>query len=152
MHLTLSGAIVTQAGAGEPKLHAMVRLHAATLQRKLQDARTKVKRLSRKIKQLQTAHGKMKKKLDDARLAEAALRQANRQEAAAEPSKRKPIKNVTKTLKKLPRPLVPKKLRANSFLTVDVRGVVHAIVQPNIEYLPNPAYNGFVYNGYIRWP
>ena len=83
---------MTQAGAGEPKLHAMVRLHAATLQRKLQNARTKVKRLSRKIKQLQTAHGKMKKKLDDATLVEASLRQATRQEAAAERRKLKPIK------------------------------------------------------------
>ena len=143
---------MTQAGVGEPKLHAMVRLHAATLQRKLQDARTQVKRLNRKIKRLQTAQGKMKKKLDDARLAAAALRQANRQEAAAQPSKRKPVKNVTKTPKKLPRPLVPKKLRANSFLTVDVRGVVHAIVQPKIEYHAYPAFNGFSYNGYCRWP
>ena len=101
---------------------------------------------------MQTAHDNMKKKLDDATLVEASLRQAIRQEAAAERSKLKPIKNVTKTLKKLPRPLVPKKLRANSFLTVDVRGVVHAIVQPKIQYHAYPAYNGFSYNGYCRWP
>ena len=129
----------------------MVLPHAATMQRKLQDARSKVKALNQKIKRRQTAHDKIKKKLDDATLVEASLRQAIRQEAAAERSKLKPIKNVTKTLKKL-RELVPKKLRANSFLTVDVQGVVHAIVQPNIEDLAYPAYNGFAYNGYCRWP
>ena len=129
----------------------MVKLRAATLQCKLAKAREEKKLLNQKVIRLQNALGKMKQKLDDAKLVEASLRKARRQEAAAQLSKLKPIKNVTKTLKKL-RELVPKKLRANSFLTVDVQGVVHAIVQPNIEYLAYPAYNDFAYNGYCRWP
>ena len=129
----------------------MVLPRAATMQGKLKDARTKVKQLSAKMKRLQAAHGKMQKKLDDATLVEASLRQAIRQEAAAERSKLKPIKNVTKTLKKL-RGLVPKKLNDHSFLTVDEQGVVHAIVQPSIEYLPCPALKSLGCNGYRRWP
>ena len=93
----------------------------------------------------------MRQKLDDARLVEASQRKAKRQEAAAERSKLKPIKNVTKTLKKL-RGLVPKKLNDHSFLTVDEQGVVHAVVQPNIEYLPCPTLKSLGCNGYRRWP
>ena len=142
---------MSQARAGEPKLQAMVLPRAAAIQGKLKDARAKVKQLSAKMKRLQAAHGKMQKKINDAKLVEASLRQAIRQEAAAERSKLKPIKNVTKTLKKL-RGLVPKKLNDHSFLTVDEQGVVHAVVQPNIEYLPCATLKGLGCNGYRRWP